>query len=226
MEPIEALFQKNLNHHAYILTGPSQVIWFWFKKYLENSHADLIGQNPDIYFKSFDTFGITDSRYLRQRGQQKSFTGQRKFFVLQIEFMTREAQNALLKIFEEPPANNVFFLIARTETIFLPTLRSRCQIISCSNNLTKIKDHNSVSAQEFLDQGVAGRLEFINQLAVKKESFKKEALSFLADLEFILYHNKKDNNKELAKIITARRLLLQTTSWPRIILEDIALSLN
>ena len=36
-----------------------------------------------------------------------------------------EAQNALLKILEEPPLNIVFILCAASKTAFLPTIRSR-----------------------------------------------------------------------------------------------------
>lgn len=36
-----------------------------------------------------------------------------------------EAQNALLKILEEPPRNIVFILVAPSKTVFLPTIRSR-----------------------------------------------------------------------------------------------------
>lgn len=39
-----------------------------------------------------------------------------------------EAQNALLKLLEEPPRNIVFILIAKSKTALLPTIRSRMQI--------------------------------------------------------------------------------------------------
>jgi len=38
-----------------------------------------------------------------------------------------EAQNALLKLLEEPPRNIVFILIAKSKTALLPTIRSRMQ---------------------------------------------------------------------------------------------------
>lgn len=41
-----------------------------------------------------------------------------------------EAQNALLKLLEEPPRNIVFILIAKSKTALLPTIRSRMQIES------------------------------------------------------------------------------------------------
>ena len=39
-----------------------------------------------------------------------------------------EAQNALLKLLEEPPRNIIFILIAKSKTALLPTIRSRMKI--------------------------------------------------------------------------------------------------
>ncbi len=40
------------------------------------------------------------------------------------------AQNSLLKMLEEPPKNTVFIIISNSKTNFLPTIRSRIQIIT------------------------------------------------------------------------------------------------
>jgi DNA polymerase III subunit delta' len=44
--------------------------------------------------------------------------------------MNRSAQNALLKILEEPPANTVLILIAHRMGTMVPTIRSRCRLFS------------------------------------------------------------------------------------------------
>lgn len=45
-----------------------------------------------------------------------------------------EAQNALLKLLEEPPRNIVFILIVKSKTALLPTIRSRMQIEHISSH--------------------------------------------------------------------------------------------
>ena len=45
------------------------------------------------------------------------------------EKMNTESQNKLLKTLEEPPAYAAFFLITRSYTSLLPTIRSRCQLV-------------------------------------------------------------------------------------------------
>jgi DNA polymerase-3 subunit delta' len=42
------------------------------------------------------------------------------------ELMTVEAQNALLKLIEEPPAQTIFVLVTERPASLLPTVRSRC----------------------------------------------------------------------------------------------------
>ncbi len=46
--------------------------------------------------------------------------------------MRTEAQNALLKVLEEPPEHGIFFLLAENPEQLLPTVRSRCTQLSLS----------------------------------------------------------------------------------------------
>ena len=44
--------------------------------------------------------------------------------------MTTEAQNCLLKTLEEPPEFATIILIGNNENAFLPTIKSRCMILT------------------------------------------------------------------------------------------------
>ncbi len=56
----------------------------------------------------------------------------RVFIIRQSQTMTPEAQNALLKILEEPPKNVYFFLLCDNASILLPTVRSRAPVLKMS----------------------------------------------------------------------------------------------
>lgn len=72
------------------------------------------------------SLGIDEVRKLKGFLAQKAFRAKRRtVVVLGAELLTREAQNALLKISEDPPPNSLIILIARREESFLPTLLSR-----------------------------------------------------------------------------------------------------
>lgn len=56
----------------------------------------------------------------------------RVFIIRTAHLMTTEAQNALLKIFEEPPKGVHFFLLTENASALLPTVRSRAPVLRMS----------------------------------------------------------------------------------------------
>lgn len=60
----------------------------------------------------------------------KSFESEYKVLIMWMpEYLGAEG-NKLLKLIEEPPANTLFILVAENETLLLPTIVSRCQMIN------------------------------------------------------------------------------------------------
>ena len=53
----------------------------------------------------------------------------RVFVIRHAHTMTTEAQNALLKILEEPPSGVYFFLLCENSSLLLPTVRSRAPVL-------------------------------------------------------------------------------------------------
>ncbi len=60
--------------------------------------------------------------------------------------MTEQAQNALLKVLEEPPDNTVFVLLAENSKSLLPTIRSRCIILTAQKI---VPDAEKLIGEEF-----------------------------------------------------------------------------
>lgn len=60
------------------------------------------------------------------------------------EAMNRNAQNALLKILEEPPAQALILLVCHNAGRMLPTIRSRCRVLKLAplteSNMQKVMD--------------------------------------------------------------------------------------
>ncbi len=85
------------------------------------------------------------------------------------ELLSEEAQNALLKIIEEPPPQTVFILSAPSADAVLPTIVSRAQRLTISPlNLTESSDFfkptytsRSISSAWSLSQGAAGLMSAI-----------------------------------------------------------------
>lgn len=74
--------------------------------------------------------GVEDIRRMRADVMIRPYSGEYKVYILpDAENMTQQAQNALLKTLEEPPAYAVIFLLAQEITSFLPTVLSRCVLL-------------------------------------------------------------------------------------------------
>ena len=84
-----------------------------------------------------------------------------KILVIEAKSFRIEAQNALLKIIEEPPRNIKFIIVTQSKNLLLPTIRSRMLI---ENKLTKkpkmsvelnLKSLSLKELTSFIDQKIA-----------------------------------------------------------------------
>jgi len=112
--------------------------------------------NPDFIFLSVKetSIGIDQIREMQSSLVLKPFVEKSKFCLIsETQNLTNEAQNALLKILEEPPENCRIILTAPNESFLLPTIISRCQIISLSQEQTETltKDEEK-SLSDFLNK--------------------------------------------------------------------------
>src|SRR5688572_29123774 len=120
---------KRLNnlHHAYLIVGDRGEAETSLHDFFLREGVKLTN-SPDFFLYKETLFGIDEARSLSLNASRKAFI-ERKIFLILPEKITHEAQNALLKTFEEPNANTHFFLVVPDENIVLPTLRSRMEVV-------------------------------------------------------------------------------------------------
>ncbi|MFY4767008.1 DNA polymerase III subunit delta' [Aliarcobacter butzleri] len=127
-------------------------------------------------------------------------TSEKKYLFLCGSTFRKEAQNALLKILEEPPRNIVFILITNSKTSLLPTIYSRLpykylkkseQKIESSLDLNRLdlkdiytflQENQKISKQEAKDVVESLLLKANNQkikLSQKKLDFFSKAIKLL-----------------------------------------------
>lgn len=90
------------------------------------------GTHPDFFDvgEGRRTIRIEESHQLIEDSMKKPFLGPRKVFLLRdVENMTREASNALLKALEEPPPSTCFILTSSNPAGVPDTVISRCQAV-------------------------------------------------------------------------------------------------
>lgn len=93
----------------------------------------LSGNHPDVRILDApdQTLKISEVRHLQRELALSPHEGRWRVAVLSdFERATLEAANALLKTLEEPPAQVVLVLTATEADVLLPTIVSRCQVLS------------------------------------------------------------------------------------------------
>ncbi len=88
------------------------------------NHPDIITVAPEDKKKNIS---VSQIREIRQKAFIKPHISKKRVFIIdKAETMNEQAQNALLKILEEPPASVIFILITESGAAMLPTVISRC----------------------------------------------------------------------------------------------------
>jgi DNA polymerase-3 subunit delta' len=86
-------------------------------------HSDVLLVEPE----ESGSIKIEQIRDVVERSAYRPFEGRRRVVIVDgAEALVPQAQNALLKTLEEPPAASVFILVTPQPDLLLPTVRSRC----------------------------------------------------------------------------------------------------
>ncbi len=221
-------FLQGSNHHAYGLIGGG-ALHDELLAYLERKTGFKLQGNPDFIDRVYDSFTIDDARELKTAAGLKAVSAtNRKIFVLKITGLTNEAQNALLKILEEPPAGTQFFLIVPSLAQLLPTVRSRLSLFAPALP-EKGGGETAKQAAAFLKLSVAARLEAVKKLMeeiAKEKKSKQDALDFLEALEYEIYERGPSKQKEkLEAVEIARKYARDRSPSLKMLLEYVAMSL-
>lgn len=136
-------------------------------------YFDSFGTHPElttVRLTDKASIGVEDIRKMSDGVYTAPYIGAKKVYVIEnAEKMTAQAQNALLKIIEEPPEYVVFFLLTSNRYAMLQTVISRCRVLNMSRySETALKnialEHNSQLSHDEINvllhrcQGLPGRL--------------------------------------------------------------------
>ncbi|MSU44617.1 hypothetical protein EXS45_00300 [Candidatus Nomurabacteria bacterium] len=224
---------KNNLHHAYLIEGNRDEIVPEILKFCEDLKIKIVG-NPDVSHISIDNFKIEDARNLKSYTTEKSFSSSKKIFIISANNFLLEAQNSLLKIFEEPIENTHFFVIVPDSNSLLKTLVSRFYLIR-EKTPTEIRN-----AEKFINMSLKDRIDFVKELLAESEeeneegneivtldSSRSKALKFLNTLEFFL-HRQSVSKKHfdisyIEHFFKVREFLRMPGSSAKTLMESVAL---
>lgn len=237
------LIKENRLAGSFIFFGEPQVGKFTFAKFLSETlepQSKILSETLIIQPNEKETIGIDKMRDIKKFLIQKPINALRRTVIINDAWcLTSEAQNAILKITEEPPSYGLIILILPNFDVLAPTLVSRCRLVYFSRISTfeiakwLMKKHKlSQNEAQKIALESFGRPGLAETLIKKEKPLKKEELisiddyrCFVKGLIIELYQNKIKNSRQIAELLkrlqlmeglnTNKKLQLETALWTR-----------
>lgn len=137
--------------------------------------------NPDItIINEISGWTIESVRQIKLFFSQKPFSHSTRIcLVFNADNLENPAQNAILKILEEPGENNYIIFTSQIPGKLLPTILSRCHVISLKSNVT-------INSTTPVPQALNQRLLLSDKLGFDKTAIKSWLESELSALQQLL----------------------------------------
>lgn len=204
-----------LSHHAYLLRVSS----------VEKSAVDNFVQSlavQDIEYFSPEAFGIGDVRTLTEMSFSRPELGDVRLIVVLLKSITIEAQQALLKLLEEPPTSTAFVFCVHDSLYLLPTLLSR---FHQQDNHLVIQKESSNSFEKFCLKSITERMEEIStKLAEKDKSWVEEIKHSL--LIWLTSGSAKVDTQKLSWLYYIAEHLQTRGASNKMLLEELAITMG
>ncbi|MFH1178137.1 MAG: hypothetical protein V1711_00205 [bacterium] len=231
-----------IKHHAFVIEAEAEDGIKMAQEWAVKELGMKIQNNPDVIVLRYGLLTIDDARKIFEVTAGAAFAGEHRVIIIAASRAYHEAQNALLKLFEEPSSNTFLFLIFPSLGGLLPTLRSRVQIMNTSLDIGSPTSDVGLpmsyipkGAEEFIRANKEKRSAIIKKLTSGKDEeerreLRDEAITMINGIESIAYSTTqnvgftKSNIRELLSDIAILRTHLYDRSAPvRMILEHLSL---
>jgi hypothetical protein len=187
------------------------------EKVIQEKHPDA-----EIMSFSYDRIGVDDAANIRSLFTEKHWSSVRVCFVV-ASSVGIEAQNALLKTFEELPERNHVIVVVPHKKVLIDTIWSRIQMIEIKN---AVGEDTGVS--QLFSKNIQERLKFVDtvmkkmtkQTAAEKKTF---VVSCIDQYENFVAENKvhPTNMRNAAR---ARTYITNDTVPAKYVLEMLAVA--
>lgn len=181
---------------------------------------NLLAPSLDVVHVAAERLAIAAVRELVGQAMVRPVNEHVRTFVIVARELPVESQNALLKLFEEPPEAATFILIIPQSDMLLPTLRSRVHIMP-STFPAQTEDQSAFTT--FLAGTYAYRLDVIADWAKRKDVAAMEVV--LRGAEQFASSRATTHPLLLRSVIQIRQYFSQSGAARKMLLEELALQL-
>lgn len=202
------------SHHAILIEGN-----------VEETLA-AIHRSADTLLLNYESLGIDEARSIIEASLTAPVIEEKKRIIISFRDITREAQNALLKILEDPSPQVEFLIITENASALLPTLRSRLYVMGSKSSYAEAASAGREAVQIFVKMPVADRLKEVEKMVKAQKDSGSKALirSFLLSLHDELKVD--EGSRTTFKTIHNALLYLDDKgASTKVLLESVALAL-
>lgn len=165
--------------------------------------SDLLKENKvnplDVSHQKYEkAMGIEDVRSIQKAILLKPFRGKVKAVIIDAyEDITIEAQNALLKILEEPPVNTIIIISTAKKELLLPTIISRCKVVILQEKEIKLTKEDTAKLEEILSTLLNGRVGDKLKIAETVARDKENSSLWLVKMTLFMKNKLLEEDKNL-----------------------------
>lgn len=199
-----------MEHHAICYVGIESAQATLAQHYAEH--------HPDVHVEQYAELGVREARSLRLRAAGTPLASTQHTFIIEAHRLTHEAQNALLKLFEDPPPRTQFYLVVPKRGVLIPTLQSRVFLVEPP---TKDNVAASDSFTAFYSATLGERFDQAAKISKAKDLESAEAI--VAGAEQLA--TKAQNEPLLHSVLLVRQYLGNRGASTKQLLEELALAL-
>lgn len=164
-------------HHCYILVGDTKKGFLELETFCQEALDFSFQGNRNFSIYEYENLLIEDARNFLEMKSRKISNNEIHISVIVCQNITREAQNSLLKILEEPITGNYFFILIPTYNLLLPTIISRASVIFLNNTSSFSEEFEKIrkNYQEILKIPYKDRMILVNKIMdlLKKEKVQR-----------------------------------------------------
>lgn len=202
-------------HHAFVTYV--DIGYFSLSEFIKDN---LFFVKKELELIEIERFGIDNSRYLIEQSFIKPAEADKKLIVVIFSSITIEAEQALLKILEEPPLTTQFLFILPKGLSLLSTLNSRLQKIEFeAKGGRKLETLESFS-----------KLSFKDRIGLIEKELKKEKSDWVKKIKNdLLLELENNSNKYSLKVLESLNFVIGNLNTRgaanKMLLEELALAL-
>lgn len=230
MKDKTSLLPENL-FHSYVIEGDPSLGPLVLKEELI-ARGDISSDSFDFFCETHDSLNLETVSLLKTWHNNKAGDNKKRFCIIGAKTLQHEAQNALLKVIEEPHSGNYFFFVVPHRGMLMETICSRVHILKMDTGTSQ----SATLARAFLSASPEERLAIIEKFLAKYKDdettggVRYDASLFVSELQEIIYKEQFIKNKKDIKIQNIlkdlgmfREYLSLSGSSVKMILEHIAL---